>query len=54
MKIFMTDERKVIKHTKCRLCGHNWIQFSLDQYINDFVTEDKIGQAKPLSIVHCF
>ena len=54
----MTDERKVIKHTKCRLCGHNKLDpvFSLgDQYINDFVTEDRIGQGlkAPLSIVHC-
>ncbi len=54
----MTDVRKVIKHTKCRLCGHDKLDpvFSLgDQYINDFVTEDRIGQGlkAPLSIVHC-
>lgn len=54
----VVPSREVVKHTKCRLCGHDKLDlvFSLgDQYINDFVTKDNIGKGlqAPLTIVHC-
>lgn len=54
----MTEIPKVVEHKKCRLCGHSPLNkvFSLgDQYINDFVTKDRIekGLKAPLEIVHC-
>lgn len=47
-----------VEHVKCRLCGSAELEeaFSLgDQYINDFVTEDKInkGLKAPLDLVMC-
>ena len=49
---------KVVRHTKCRLCAsENLVDvFSLgDQYINDFVTRDRIGKGlqAPLELVLC-
>lgn len=49
---------EIIRHTKCRLCGsENLVEvFSLgDQYINDFVSQDKIGKGlkAPLDLVLC-
>ena len=52
------DDLKVVEHSKCRLCGNDSLDFIFsigDQYINDFVTEDKINKGKtaPLDIVYC-
>ena len=49
---------KTIKHNTCRLCGSDQLEeaFSLgDQYINDFVEEDKVkaGIKAPLDLVMC-
>ena len=49
---------EVIRHTKCRLCGSEDLVevFSLgDQYVNDFVTQDKVGKGlkAPLDLVLC-
>jgi len=49
---------KTIKHNNCRLCGSNQLDkaFSLgEQYINDFVEEDKVtsGIKAPLDLVMC-
>ena len=51
-------ENKNIEHTHCRLCKSPDLDavFSLgEQYINDFVTEERIakGLKAPLEIVHC-
>jgi hypothetical protein len=53
-----TDPHAVITHTACRLCGTEGMEtaFTLgDQYINDFVPEDRIGQGKtaPLEVAMC-
>ena len=52
------NDLKTVEHKNCRLCGHSPLNevFSLgDQYINDFVTKDRIekGLKAPLEIVHC-
>jgi len=49
---------ETIKRTTCRLCGSTDLQevFSLgEQYVNDFVPRDKIGQGlkAPLELVFC-
>jgi NDP-4-keto-2,6-dideoxyhexose 3-C-methyltransferase len=49
---------KVIEHTKCRLCGSPKLQNVFDlgeQYINDFVTKEKVltGSKAPLELVSC-
>lgn len=48
----------VIEHTKCRLCGSDKLEFIFsvgDQYINDFVPADRVGQGlrAPLDLVMC-
>jgi NDP-4-keto-2,6-dideoxyhexose 3-C-methyltransferase len=52
------DRHKVIEHVKCRLCGSPELQavFSLgNQYINDFVPKERVGQGMraPLDLVLC-
>ncbi|MBI71047.1 MAG: hypothetical protein CME29_04900 [Gemmatimonadetes bacterium] len=52
------NELEVIEHNRCRLCGNSDLEFIFsigDQYINDFVLEEKIDQGKtaPLDIVYC-
>ncbi|SVD37685.1 uncharacterized protein METZ01_LOCUS390539, partial [marine metagenome] len=54
----LNKEKIIVTHSKCRLCGFNELDsvFTLgDQYINDFVTKDRIGKGlkAPLEIVHC-
>lgn len=54
----MKTDIKTIEHNKCRLCGNESLEFIFsigDQYINDFVTEDRInkGRRAPLDIVYC-
>ena len=54
----MVNNLEVIEHKKCRLCGNQSLEyiFSIgNQYINDFVTEDRIkkGKIAPLDIVYC-
>ncbi len=53
-----TDPLAVVEHTACRLCGAEGMEtaFTLgDQYINDFVPEDRVGQGKqaPLEVAMC-
>lgn len=48
----------IIEHTKCRLCGSDNLEFIFsvgNQYINDFVPADRIGQGMraPLDLVMC-
>ena len=52
------NELEVIEHNRCRLCGNSDLEFIFsigDQYINDFVLEEKIdqGQTAQLDIVYC-
>ena len=52
------DYMKVIEHKKCRLCGSKDLveAFSIgDQYINDFVPIEKVGQGikAPLDLIMC-
>ena len=47
-----------VEHHVCRLCGSADLQeiFTLgDQFINDFVTEDRVGSGNiaPLELVRC-
>ena len=49
---------KVVEHNKCRLCGSKDLVevFSIgDQYINDFVPKERIGQGikSPLDLIMC-
>jgi cyclopropane fatty-acyl-phospholipid synthase-like methyltransferase len=49
---------KNVEHNKCRLCGNSSLEFVFsigNQYINDFVTEERIkkGNTAPLDIVYC-
>ena len=46
------------RYDDCRLCGHDNIEtiFSLgDQYVNNFVLEEQIGEGvlAPLEVCHC-
>jgi NDP-4-keto-2,6-dideoxyhexose 3-C-methyltransferase len=52
------QDKKIITHSNCRLCGFNKLDFVFsigEQYINDFVIKEKIGKGlkAPLEIVHC-
>lgn len=52
------DPGAVVAHTACRLCGSEGIEtaFTLgDQYINDFVPEERVGQGRtaPLEVAMC-
>lgn len=52
------DTLQVVEHTHCRLCGKPDMEtaFTLgDQYINDFVPEDRIGEGRmaPLEVSVC-
>ena len=54
----MDKDIKTIEHNKCRLCDNQSLEFIFsigNQYINDFVTEDRInkGRRAPLDIVYC-
>ena len=49
---------ETIEHSKCRLCGSDKMKFVFsigNQYINDFVPADKVGQGirAPLDLVMC-
>jgi NDP-4-keto-2,6-dideoxyhexose 3-C-methyltransferase len=53
-----TNQHEIVEHIKCRLCGSTDIKdaFSIgNQYVNDFVSEDRIGKGikAPLDLVRC-
>jgi NDP-4-keto-2,6-dideoxyhexose 3-C-methyltransferase len=52
------DKKLTIEHKSCRLCGFHKLEDIFDignQYINDFVKTESIGQGQraPLELVHC-